>query len=90
MIRLSPALTNPSTNKGTMSSVPQPMWTSPEAYAFRIATGSSISTSSTRKSFPSGVFQTWPALKPLLAKMIGPQPAHTFSANRTVLSAIGL
>ena len=35
-------------------------------------------------------FQTFPALKPLFARMIGAQPAHTFIANRTVRSAIGL
>ena len=51
-----------------------------------MAAGSSISTSSTLNSSPSGVFQTLPGLKPLLARMIGPQPAHTFKANRTVLS----
>ena len=54
-----------------------------------MAAGSSISTSSTLNSSPSGVFQTLPGLKPLLARMIGPQPAHTFKANRTVLSFSG-
>ena len=48
------------------------------------------STSSTLNSLPSGVFQTLPGLKPSLAKMIGPQPAQTFKANRTVLSFMGL
>ncbi len=48
--------------------------------------GSSISTNSTLNSCPSGVFQTLRALKPSLARMIGPQPAQTFRANRTVLS----
>ena len=38
-----------------------------------------MSTSSTRKSLPSGVFQTLPGLNPLLARMIGAQPAQTFS-----------
>ena len=55
-----------------------------------MATGSSISTSSTLKSLPSGVFQILPGLKPLLARMIGPQPAQTLIAKRTVWSAIGL
>ena len=82
--------TKPSMNSGTMSSVAQPMCTSPAAYASRIATGLSISTSSTLNSSPLAVFQILPGLKPSLARIIGPQPAHTFSANRTVLSLSGL
>src|SRR5262249_38084779 len=50
----------------------------------------SISTSSTLKSWPSGVFQTFPASKPLLARMIGPQPAQTLIAKRTMLLTGGL
>ena len=52
--------------------------------------GLSISTSSTWKSLPSGVFQVLPALKPLLAWMIGAQPAQTLRAKRTVLFWSGL
>ena len=55
-----------------------------------MATGSSISVSSTLKSLPDGVFHTLPAFMPLLAKMIGAHPAHTFRAKRTVRSVIGL
>ena len=50
-----------------MSSVAQPTWMLPAANASRIATGSSMSTSSTLKSFPPGPFHTLPALKPLFA-----------------------
>ena len=78
-----------STNSGTMSSVAHPMCTLPDAYASRIAIGSSMSTSSSLNVLPPGAFQTLPALKPLLAWITGAQPAHTFSAIRTVLSAIG-
>ena len=61
------SLRSPSRNSGSMSSVAQPTWRLPAAYASRIAIGSSISTSSTLKSLPPGVFQTLPGLKPLLA-----------------------
>ena len=50
-----------------MSSVAQPTCRLPAAKASRMATGSSISTSSTLKSLPAGVFHTLPGLKPLLA-----------------------
>jgi hypothetical protein len=50
-----------------MSSVAQPTWRLPAANASRIATGSSIRTSSTLKSLPPGAFHTLPGLKPLLA-----------------------
>jgi hypothetical protein len=73
-----------------MSSVAHPMCRLPAAYASRIAIGSSLSTSSTLKSLPPGVFHSLPGLKPLLARMIGLQPAHTLMPNRTVRSAIGL
>jgi SAM-dependent MidA family methyltransferase len=49
-----------------------------------------MSTSSTLKAGPSGDFHTLPGLKPLLARMIGLQPAQTLIAKRTVRSAIGL
>ena len=55
-----------------------------------MATGLSMITNSTLNSSPSGVFQTFSALVPLLARMIGAQPAQTFKAKRTVLSFIGL
>ena len=72
-----------------MSSVAQPMCTLPDAYASRIAIGSSISTSSSLNVLAVGVFQTLPGLKPLLARITGAQPAHTLSAMRTVLSTSG-
>ena len=50
-----------------------------------MATGLSISTSSTLNFLPSAAVHSWPALKPLLASTIGAQPAQTFRANRTVL-----
>ena len=53
-----------------------------------MATGLSISTNSTLNSLPSGVFQTLPGLKPLLARMIGPQPAQTLMAKRTALVSV--
>ena len=73
-----------------MSSVAQPMCTLPDAYASRMAIGSSISTSSSLNVLPPGAFHTLPALKPLLAWMTGAQPAHTLSAMRTVLSTSGV
>ena len=79
-----------STNSGSMSSVAQPMCTSPAAYASRICTGSSIRTSSTLNGLPPGACQSLPGLKPLLARMIGAQPAQTLRANRTVSSCSGL
>ena len=51
-----------------------------------MATGLSMTTNSTLNSSPSGVFQTFPGLMPLLARMIGAQPAQMFKAKRTVLS----
>jgi hypothetical protein len=61
------SLRSPSRKSGTMSSVAQPTWRLPAAKASRIATGSSISTSSTLKSFPDGVFHALPGLNPLFA-----------------------
>src|SRR5512142_1152394 len=49
-----------------------------------------MSTRSTLNGVPSAVVHSLPALKPLLARTIGAQPAQTLSANRTVLSWSGL
>ncbi len=81
------SLRRPSKNSGSMSSVAQPICRLPAAYASRIAIGSSISTSSTLKSLPPGVFHVLPGLNPLLARMIGLQPAQTLMPKRTVRSA---
>ena len=50
-----------------------------------MATGLSISTSSTLNFWPSPAVHSCPALKPLFASTIGAQPAQTLRANRTVL-----
>ena len=60
-----------------MSTVPQSVWTSPAANASRAATGSSISTISTRKPYFFAKTLSGFGLVPRLAAITGSQPAQT-------------
>jgi hypothetical protein len=69
-----------------MSTVAQPMCTSPAATVLPMSSILSISTSSTWNSPPLESFHFFPGLLPWFAHTIGAQPAHTLTANLTTRS----